>query len=115
MTVLDAQLAALRIIKNGVSGGEADFAAREVIRRAGYGEDFGHSLGHGVGLELDEFPVIFNKWAFPAVPGQVIAIEPKVMLPGIGAVGIENTYHVQAGLSGLKLECLTTAPDFIEP
>ncbi|HEY6009536.1 MAG TPA: M24 family metallopeptidase, partial [Geobacteraceae bacterium] len=51
-------------------------------------------VGHGVGLELDEFPVLAQGFKVPLQIGQTIAIEPKFVLPGLGVVGIENTFSV---------------------
>jgi Xaa-Pro aminopeptidase len=53
-------------------------------------------VGHGVGLELDELPVLAQGFKMPLVAGQVIAIEPKFVFPGRGVVGIENTFAVTA-------------------
>jgi len=80
----------------------------------GYGENFmGNGdakvsfVGHGVGLELDEYPVVFRRWEGCAIPGQIIAIEPKLMFPGIGAVGVENTWLVTEKTGERKLEIIT--------
>jgi len=51
-------------------------------------------VGHGVGLELDELPVLAQGFAFPLQKGQVVAVEPKFVFPGKGAIGIENTFAV---------------------
>jgi Xaa-Pro dipeptidase len=66
-------------------------------------------VGHGVGLELDEFPVLAPKFRFPLKEGQTVAIEPKFVFPGIGAIGIENTFAVTES-GGEKL---TDLPDDI--
>jgi len=66
-------------------------------------------VGHGVGLELDEFPVLAQGFKSPLVAGQTIAIEPKFVFPGQGVVGIENTYAVGAH-GGVKI---TDLPDAI--
>ncbi|MFO7889363.1 MAG: Xaa-Pro peptidase family protein [bacterium] len=60
----------------------------------GYGENRVRFFGHGVGLELDEFPILANKIDLKLQPGMVIAIEPKAYLKGIGALGLENTYVI---------------------
>jgi Xaa-Pro aminopeptidase len=60
----------------------------------GYGENRVRFFGHGVGLELDEFPVIAKKVSLALEQGMVIAVEPKAFLPGIGPVGVENTYKI---------------------
>ena len=51
-------------------------------------------VGHGVGLELDEFPVLAQGFKVPLQAGQTIAVEPKFVIPGLGVIGIENTYAV---------------------
>lgn len=72
----------------------------------GYGEDQAKFLGHGVGLELDEFPILARGFEQLLEEGMVIAIEPKFTFPGLGVIGIENTYVVQA--DGLKaLTCVS--------
>ncbi len=60
----------------------------------GHGENRVRFLGHGVGLELDELPVIAPRFEIPLEPGMAIAIEPKVFLPDLGSVGVENTYVI---------------------
>jgi len=62
----------------------------------GYGADQVKFLGHGVGLEIDEFPVLAKGFRYPLQPGMVIAIEPKFTFPGEGVVGLENTYLITA-------------------
>jgi Xaa-Pro aminopeptidase len=64
-------------------------------------------VGHGVGLELDELPVLAPGFDDPLLPGQAVALEPKFVLPGLGAVGIENTWAVAEGGG----ERLTEFPD----
>jgi Xaa-Pro dipeptidase len=73
----------------------------------GYGRDQVKFLGHGVGLEMDELPVLARGFEQPLEEGMVIAIEPKFTFPGRGVIGIENTYVVTA--DGLK--ALTIAPE----
>jgi len=60
----------------------------------GYGDDQVKFLGHGIGLEVDEWPVLARGFQYQLQPGMVIAIEPKFTYPGQGVVGIENTYHI---------------------
>ncbi len=66
-------------------------------RFMGWGENRVRFLGHGVGLDLDELPVLAPRFDEPLAPGNVIAIEPKVFLAGLGGVGVENTYLVTDG------------------
>lgn len=92
--VQKAQQAALAICRPGITLGELDKAARDVIAEYGYAEQFTHSLGHGVGLDIHEYPTIRNAPPFASVPlakGMVITIEPGIYLPGIGGVRIEDT------------------------
>ncbi len=89
--VLEAQLAAERAIRPGMTGQEADAIAREVITRAGYGEAFGHGLGHGIGLEVHEPPWLSRtKGDIVLRPGMVFSVEPGIYLPGWGGVRIED-------------------------
>lgn len=89
-----AQKAALKLCRPGITVGELDKAARAVIIDAGYGENFPHSLGHGIGLEIHEIPRIRDTSPDAArrlSPGMVITIEPGIYLPEIGGVRIEDT------------------------
>jgi Xaa-Pro aminopeptidase len=88
--VLRAQLAGIDAVRAGVAGGEADEAARAVIREAGHGERFGHSLGHGVGLEIHEGPTLRDGGEDILPEGAVVTVEPGVYLPGTGGVRIED-------------------------
>lgn len=105
-TVQAAQQAALERIRAGISGVEADAIAREVIAQAGYGEAFGHSLGHGVGLAIHEGPRL-SRWSEDRLePGMVVTIEPGIYLPGWGGVRIEDMVVVRED----GLEVLTLSP-----
>lgn len=80
----------------------------------GYGADQVKFLGHGIGLEIDELPVLAKGFTYPLEPGMVIAIEPKFTFPGIGVVGIEDSYAITE--SGF--EKLTVSRDgitFVKP
>lgn len=92
--VLQAQLAGVARIRPGVLGREVDQAARGVIEAAGYGERFGHSTGHGVGLEVHEQPRISRLGDRALEPGMVITVEPGIYVPGLGGVRIEDTVLV---------------------
>lgn len=92
--VQEAQQAAIDACQAGVPIGSLDAIARDIISRAGYGNNFTHSLGHGVGLEIHEAPGIRNKPPYSQKslePGMVITIEPGIYLPGLGGVRIEDT------------------------
>lgn len=88
--VLDSQLLALEKVKPGMTGKEADAIARDYIASKGYGEAFGHSLGHGIGLEVHEGPGLSFRSDIVLEPGMVITIEPGIYLPNIGGVRIED-------------------------
>lgn len=88
--VLDSQLLALEKVKPGMTGKEADAIARDYIASKGYGEAFGHSLGHGIGLEVHEGPGLSYRSDIVLEPGMVITIEPGIYLPNIGGVRIED-------------------------
>jgi Xaa-Pro aminopeptidase len=89
--VLEAQLTAERQIRPGMTGREADSLARDVIRRAGYGESFLHGLGHGIGLEVHEPPWLSqSRGDEPLRTGMVFSVEPGIYLPGWGGVRIED-------------------------
>ncbi len=88
--VQGAQDAALKGVRSGMSGGEADSLAREIIVQAQYGEAFGHSLGHGVGIDTHEHPRLGPNSADILREGMIFTIEPGIYLPGWGGVRIED-------------------------
>jgi Xaa-Pro aminopeptidase len=88
--VLKAQETALSVVKAGIPAREVDFAARKVIEEAGYGKYFFHSLGHGVGLDVHEFPAVSGKSQAFLEEGMVITVEPGIYIPGTGGVRIED-------------------------
>ncbi len=81
---------ALEAVRPGVALAELDRLARSVIEEAGYGEYFGHGLGHGVGLEVHEQPTVSPRSKATAEVGMVFTIEPGIYLPGQGGVRIED-------------------------
>lgn len=89
--VLEAQLAAEKQVRPGMTGREADGLARDVIARAGYADAFLHGLGHGIGLEVHERPSLSQtRGDEPLQAGMVFSVEPGVYLPGWGGVRIED-------------------------
>lgn len=88
--VLEAQLAGLESAKAGITGRELDRISRDIIKKAGYGEFFGHSLGHGVGLEIHEAPNASPGNKLPLNEGAVVTIEPGIYLAGKFGVRIED-------------------------
>jgi Xaa-Pro aminopeptidase len=87
---LGAQIAGLEAYGPGVSGRDADAAARDVITAAGWGEQFGHGLGHGIGLEVHESPAARAESTDTFEAGNVISCEPGIYIPGLGGVRIED-------------------------
>lgn len=88
--VLDAQLAAIDAIAPGTKLKDVDDVARNVIRKAGYDKQFGHGLGHGIGLDIHEQPVLGKRSKGQLEPGHVVTVEPGIYLPGVGGVRIED-------------------------
>jgi Xaa-Pro aminopeptidase len=104
-TVLEAQTAAMAAITKGMTGHQADSAAREVIKKAGYGEAFGHSLGHGVGLAEHELPRLGPGSEETLTDGMVFTVEPGIYISGWGGVRIEDTVVMERG----KVKTITGA------
>ena len=97
--VEEAKEKAMQICCPGTLVGELDVVARSWITEKGYGEYFTHSLGHGVGLDIHETPIIRSPGVFSNLPleaGMVITIEPGIYLPGVGGVRIEDTVLITA-------------------
>ena len=106
---LEIQAAIVRITKPGMTCGELYEVAKTMANVAGWDNSFMGAaggvpfLGHGVGLEIDELPVIARGSGVVLEEGMVIALEPKFVIPGTGAVGIENCFVVKAdGLDKLS-------------
>jgi Xaa-Pro aminopeptidase len=89
-TVREAQLLAISVIRAGVTGAEADAAARDHIASKGFGDRFGHSLGHGVGLMVHEEPRLSPRADSPLPAGCLVTVEPGIYLPGKGGVRLEE-------------------------
>ncbi|MHB8882609.1 MAG: M24 family metallopeptidase [Thermodesulfovibrionales bacterium] len=94
--VLRANREAIGSVSGGVHARAVDKTARDVIKKAGYGEYFGHGTGHGVGLEVHELPRISRIGRETIRPGMVFTIEPGIYLPGIGGVRIEDMVLAKA-------------------
>jgi len=104
---------ALACLRPGVRAGEVYARALALAGRRGYADRFMNTgaaqvnfVGHGVGLELDEIPVLAGQSDLGLEPGMTLAIEPKIVFPGRGMVGVEDTLLVTAG----PPECLTVTP-----
>jgi Xaa-Pro aminopeptidase len=89
-TVRKAQLAGIKAIRTGAVCKEVDQAARQVIADAGYGDFFGHSLGHGVGLAVHEAPSLSPRNRKKLHAGMIVTIEPGIYLPDWGGIRLEN-------------------------
>ncbi|GAB4274090.1 MAG: aminopeptidase P family protein [Candidatus Promineifilaceae bacterium] len=88
---LEAQQAALAAMKPGMTGKQMDSLARDIIAANGHGEHFGHSLGHGVGLDIHEAPWLSQRQEKMVVgTGEVVTVEPGIYIPGWGGVRIED-------------------------
>ena len=105
-TVLAAQQEGIRAAKAGVAGCKIDAAARTVIEDAGYGKFFGHSFGHGIGLDVHEPPSASPFQMKPIPAGAVISAEPGIYIPGSFGVRIEDMILITQG----GCENLTKAP-----
>jgi Xaa-Pro aminopeptidase len=94
--VTQAQQAALQHIRPGLKGLEVDKIARDIITVNGYGEYFGHGLGHGVGLAIHEEPRLSPTDETVLEPGMVVTVEPGIYIPNVGGVRIEDMVLVTA-------------------
>jgi Xaa-Pro aminopeptidase len=92
---LEGQLAGLAAVRAGVSGVDADAAARDTIEAAGFGERFGHCLGHGVCLLVHEAPRLSTESTDTLAAGHAVTVEPGIYLPGHGGIRIEDCVIVR--------------------
>jgi Xaa-Pro aminopeptidase len=104
--VLEAQLTAISMAKPGMSGMQIDKIARDVITKYGYKDNFGHGLGHGVGLEIHEGPTVSALGEVIVKENMVFTIEPGVYIPGFGGVRIEDIVVMEK--KGCKILTKTT-------
>lgn len=87
---LQAQSLGVEQIRSGMTGKQADAISRQYIEKAGFGSDFGHSTGHGLGMEVHERPALSVRSEVILKPGMVVTVEPGIYLAGIGGVRIED-------------------------
>jgi Xaa-Pro aminopeptidase len=113
--VAAAQRAGINAATDGAAVADVDAAARDLIAEAGHGEDFGHGLGHGVGLEIHEEP--FMGFEKPGTLGDrvPITVEPGIYLPGKGGVRIEDTLVVRSGAGSAAARDLLTTTETVIP
>ena len=89
--VLEAQQAAIKFLRPGVTTMQADRVARDVIDAAGFKDEFGHGLGHGIGREIHELPTLRKTGGEEELrPGMIVTVEPGIYIPGEGGVRIED-------------------------
>ncbi|MCP8967065.1 Xaa-Pro dipeptidase [Ectobacillus ponti] len=104
--VLEAQLRGVNGIRAGITGKQADALTRDYITEQGYGQYFGHSTGHGIGLQIHEGPSLSVRSDMPLEPGMVVTVEPGIYVPQLGGVRIEDDVLV----TGEGNEILTSSP-----
>ena len=95
--VSEAQLAALECLSSGMKARDADKVARDIIALEGYGAHFGHSQGHGVGIEIHEEPRLAGKSEDVLLDGMVFSVEPGIYVEGLGGVRIEDMVALTGG------------------
>ena len=88
--VLDAQNYVLKNLKAGMTGREAHLLASEYITANGYGKEFMHGLGHGVGIQVHELPTLAPRYDLPLKENMVVSVEPGIYIDGLGGVRIED-------------------------
>jgi Xaa-Pro aminopeptidase len=93
--VRQAHLAGAAAIRAGARCSAVDKVARDIIADAGYGEYFGHSLGHGVGLAVHEEPRLSARSNKTLKAGMIVTVEPGIYIPGWGGIRLENMYVVR--------------------
>jgi Xaa-Pro aminopeptidase len=104
--VRDAQAAAIDAVRPGITFAEIDKTARDVIKKAGFGDYFGHGTGHGIGLEVHEAPYVAPGNRKIVEEGMIFTVEPGIYLPGLCGVRIEDMVSV----TGNGCRSLTSLP-----
>ncbi|MCD0909794.1 aminopeptidase P family protein, partial [Staphylococcus aureus] len=88
--VLESQMKAINEIRPGMTGAEADAISRNYLESKGYGKEFGHSLGHGIGLEIHEGPMLARTIQDKLQVNNCVTVEPGVYIEGLGGIRIED-------------------------
>ena len=104
--VLEAQITAIEAARQGVIAKDLDLVAREVIANHGFGQNFSHGLGHGVGLNVHEMPMVVPSSEHILEEGMIFTVEPGIYLPGWGGVRIEDMVLLEEA----EVSLLTNAP-----
>ena len=108
--VKNAHLKAVKEIRSGITCGEADAIARDYLDKRGYGDKFYHSLGHGIGVKVHEFPTLRKNSETALEDGMVFSVEPGVYLEGEFGVRIEDTVTLE---NGKCVSLMTTDKDLL--
>jgi Xaa-Pro aminopeptidase len=108
--VRESQVAGRDAVAAGVACADVDRASRDVIEAAGWGDEFSHGTGHGVGLEIHESPRVAKAAGGTLGAGVVVTVEPGVYLPGVGGVRLEDTVVV----TETGADALTAFPKHLE-
>ncbi|WP_068775273.1 Xaa-Pro peptidase family protein [Paenibacillus sp. FJAT-26967] len=99
--VLEAQLNCVDNLRAGMTGSEGDALCRDIIAQHGYADNFGHSTGHGLGMEVHENPRLAKGYPVILEPGMVVTVEPGIYIPGFGGVRIEDDVIIEP--EGIRL------------
>jgi Xaa-Pro aminopeptidase len=103
--VFEAQLKSLKAVRPGLNTSELDNIARTIISDYGYEEEFGHGLGHGLGIEVHEMPAVKKNDNTKLKKNMVITIEPGIYISGLGGVRIEDMVLVTSGGCEILTKC----------
>jgi Xaa-Pro aminopeptidase len=103
--VLEAQIKSIEAVRPGLNTSELDSIARTIISDYGYEEEFGHGLGHGLGIEVHELPAVKKSDGIKLKKNMVITIEPGIYISGLGGVRIEDMVLVTSDGCEILTKC----------